>query len=87
MKYSFFLYLAAYGEEAAAVGVHEDDFASVARVGAVRVDSEDELALAVVDSEAIAGEEEAGFANGEEGLLIKYEPRILKQPLFHFIKQ
>lgn len=83
----FFVYLAAYSEKAAAVGVHEDEFASVAQVRAVRIDPEDKLALAVVDCEAIAREEEGGFGNGEEGLLIKYVLRILKQPLFHFFIQ
>ena len=58
-------YLAADGEDASAGGVHENDFASIAGVGAVRVDSEDESAFAIVSSEAVAGEKERGFQHRE----------------------
>lgn len=81
----FLRYLSAYSEEAAALGVHEDEFATVVGVGGVRVDSEDHLAFAVVDGEAVAGEEDGGFGNGEVGILIKYERRFHKHPLFHFL--
>ena len=43
------------------MGVHEDKLVPVADIGTVRVDSEDELAFAIVDGEAIAGEEERGL--------------------------
>ncbi|KAF7814375.1 Protein LURP-one-related 12 [Senna tora] len=57
--------LAAEGEETAAVGIHEDEFVLVAAVGAVGVDAEDELTFAVVDGEAVAGEEEGGLEDEE----------------------
>lgn len=39
----------------------------VAGIRAVGVDSEDEVALAIVDGEAVAGEEQGGFHDGEMG--------------------
>lgn len=76
-------YLSADGEEAAAGGVHEDEFALVAGVGLVRVDSEDELALGVVDGEAVTGEEEGGLEDGELDLLLEHEPVFDHRHCFH----
>ena len=49
-------YLAADGEERLAGGVHEDDLALIS--GDVIIDAKDEIALGVVDSEAIAVEQQ-----------------------------
>lgn len=77
-------YLSSHGEEAAAVGVHEDELGPVVGVGAVRVDSEDDLSVVVVHGEAVAGEEKRGFGNGEEGFFFEHERRFHK-PFFHLI--
>lgn len=79
------MYLAADGEEAAAGGVHEDEFGEVAVAGAVGVDTEDQLALGVVDGEAIAGEEERGFEDSEVDLFLVCELIFNNNsPTFHF---
>lgn len=65
------MYLPTNSEEAASVRIHENEFVSVASVGSVRVNSEDELTLAVVDGEAVAGEEERGFEDGEMDLFFE----------------
>lgn len=64
-------HLAADSEQAAATRIHEDDLVFEAGVGAVGVDPEDEVAVGVVDGEAIAGEEEGGLENGEVGFLFE----------------
>lgn len=64
-------HLPADGEDASTGRIHENDFAGITGVGAVRVDSEDELAFAVVSSEAVAGEEKRGFPHGEMSLLLE----------------
>lgn len=69
MKLPEYGYLAANGEEAAAVGVHEHLLASIASVGAVGVYSEDKAATAVVDGESVAGKEERGLADSQVRLL------------------
>lgn len=51
-------YLPANGEKTVSVRVHENDLVSVTHIWAVRVDSEDDIAFAVVNGEAIAGEED-----------------------------
>lgn len=84
LVHNIFSYLAANSEEAAAVGVHENELAAVTRVLGVRVDSEDDLAFAAIDNEAVAGEEDGGFGNGEMGLLFIHELRFHKCPVFHF---
>lgn len=53
------------GEEAAAGRVHEDELVSVTCARSIRVNSEKELALGVVDGEAITGEEERSLSNCE----------------------
>lgn len=65
------MYLSTNSEETTSVRIHENEFVSVASVGSVRVNSEDELALAVVDGEAITGEEERGFEDGEMDLFFE----------------
>lgn len=45
--------------------VHENEFISVTRIRAIGIDSKDEFAFAIVDSEAIAGEEERCFHDSE----------------------
>lgn len=55
------------------MGIHQDQLGRVTDVGAVGVDPEDELALAVIGGKAVAGEEERALANGQMGLLCAYE--------------
>lgn len=55
--------LAADGEEAAAEGVHENDFGVVTSTDSVRFDSENEVAGGIVNGEAIAGEEKTSLVN------------------------
>jgi hypothetical protein len=54
-------YLSADSEEALSVSVHENDFTLVTGIGTVRVDSEDQLAFAVINSVAIIGKEKRGL--------------------------
>ena len=76
-------YLAANGEETTAVGIHQNDLVFVSSVRSVWVDSENELALGIVDSEAIAGEEERSLENSEMGFFFE-DIRILhNETLFH----
>ncbi|KAL6972054.1 hypothetical protein U1Q18_048402, partial [Sarracenia purpurea var. burkii] len=53
------------GEEAVAGSIHKNEFALIASVWFVQINSEDELALRVVDGEAIPDEEERGFVKVE----------------------
>ncbi|KAK3016682.1 hypothetical protein RJ639_007087 [Escallonia herrerae] len=79
------LYLTASGEEAAAKGVHEHNFAPVAAVGSVRFYPKDKLAFAVVDGEPVAGEEEGSLEDGEMGLLLVYKPIVHNYSTRHFL--
>lgn len=76
-------YLSPDGEKTAAGGVHENEFALITGVGLVRVDSEDERALGVVDGEAVTGEEEGGLENSELGLFLVHEPTFDNRSGFH----
>jgi hypothetical protein len=76
-------YLSADSEEAPSAGVHENDFAPVMGFGPVRVDSEDQVALAIIDGEAIIGEEKRGLQDGEMSFFLEYEPSFHNEALFH----
>lgn len=66
------LYLSSDSEKALAVGVHKNEFNLVTGVGAVRVNTEDQLTSAVINSEAVVLEKQRGFKNGEMGFLFVY---------------
>lgn len=54
----------------------------IAGMGPVGVDPEDELAVGIVDGEAVAGEEQRGLQNGEMGFV--FEHIVPNRALFGF---
>lgn len=47
--------------------VHENEFISVTRIRTIRINSKNEFAFAIIDGEAITGEEERSFHDSEMG--------------------
>lgn len=75
------------GEEAFACGVHENEFALVASVGAIGVGTEEELAVGGVGGESITGEEDRSFEDGKMDLLFVYEFLICGSSVVHFFME
>ena len=68
------------------MGIHEDELVFVAGVGSVSLDAEDELAVGVVDGEAVAGEEEGGLEDGEMGFFFEDVGFLDNEGLFHSLR-
>ena len=65
------------------MGIHENELVLVTRAGTVGVEAENELAFAIVDSEAITVEEERGFEHCEVSLFFEKVPFFNHQLLLH----
>lgn len=61
------MYLAANSKEAAAKGVHENDFGVVTSTDSVSFDSKNEVAGGIINGEAIAGEKKTSLVNSKLG--------------------
>lgn len=78
-------YLSANGEETSSVRIHKNEFVRVASIGSIRVNSEDDSTLAIVDGEAITRKEKRGFENCEVDLFFEHIPFFQNHPFFHLL--
>jgi len=77
------LYLSTEGEKRTAMGIHENKLVLVTCEGTIGVEAEDEVALGIVDSEAITAEEEGCFEHCELRLFFEKVPFLHHQLLLH----